>query len=67
MKINDSKRNRTLFCDNYAIFLYLKCTLKVKDTFIAEMEIADSLNNRQKYKVELHQSPYPAIRVYQLK
>ncbi len=41
--------------------------LKAEDTFSADMEIADSLNNRQMYKVEMDQAPYSAIRVYQLK
>lgn len=74
MKTMDGKANWTdtfpvkiKGSNNYSDSFILNVNnLKVKDTFIAEMEIADSLNNRQKYKIELHQSPYPAIRVYQL-
>lgn len=48
-------------------FLVNVGNLKAKDTFIADMEIVDSLNNKQTYKVELNQFPYTAIRIYQLK
>ncbi|MGU3376096.1 RDD family protein [Chryseobacterium sp. M5A1_1a] len=41
--------------------------LKAEDTFSADMEVADSLNNKQMYKIEMDQAPYPAIRIYQLK